>query len=51
MYSEHFWSWDSSVGIVMGYRLECHGSIPGMGKILLFSTPSRLALRPTQPPI
>jgi hypothetical protein len=32
----------------MGYRLDVRGSNPGRGKIFLFSTPSRLALEPTQ---
>jgi hypothetical protein len=35
----------------MGYGLDSRGSIPGMGKIFLFSTASRLALGLTQPPI
>jgi hypothetical protein len=41
----------SSVGIVMGYRLDDQGFILGRGKIF-FSTPvSRMALGPTQPNI
>jgi hypothetical protein len=40
-----------SVGIATGYRLDCRGSFPGRGKIFLFSTSSRSALGPTQPPI
>jgi hypothetical protein len=36
---------DSSVSIATGYWLD------GRGKIFLFSTASRAALRPTQPPI
>jgi hypothetical protein len=39
------------VGIATGYRLDCPGSIPGSGKVFLFSTPFRPALGPTQPPI
>jgi hypothetical protein len=35
----------------MGYGLDSRGSIPGMGKIFLFSTASRLALGLTRPPI
>jgi hypothetical protein len=35
----------------MGYVLEGSGSIPGSGKIFLFSTVSRPALGPTQPHI
>jgi hypothetical protein len=35
----------------MGYELDSQGSHPGKGKIFLFSTTSRPALRPTQPPI
>jgi hypothetical protein len=31
---------DSTVGIVTGYGPECKGSIPGRGKIFLFSAPS-----------
>jgi hypothetical protein len=43
---------DSSVGIVTGYGLDGWGSIPGRTRfIFLFSTPSRPALRPTQPSI
>jgi hypothetical protein len=38
----HYWSQDSSDGIVTGY---------GQCKILLFSTASRLTLGPTQAPI
>jgi hypothetical protein len=44
-------SWDSSVGIAVGCGLDSQGSIPGRGKIFLFSTASRPALGPTQPPI
>jgi hypothetical protein len=43
--------WDSSVGIATGYRQDGRGSIRGRGKIFLFSTASRPALGPTQPPI
>jgi hypothetical protein len=35
----------------MGYGLDGQGSIPGRGKIFLFSTASRPVLGPTQPPI
>jgi hypothetical protein len=35
----------------MGYGLENQSSIPGRGKIFLFSICSRLALGPTQPPL
>lgn len=42
---------DCSVGIKTGYRLDVQGSIPGRGKIFLFSTASRLALGPTKPPV
>jgi hypothetical protein len=41
---------DSSVGITTGYELDGRGSSPGMGKIAHFSTTSRQALGPTQPP-
>jgi hypothetical protein len=39
----------SSVVIATGYGLDGRGSIHGRSKIFLFSTTSRLALRPTQP--
>jgi hypothetical protein len=42
---------DNSVGIATRYRLDCRGSIPGKGKIFLFSKASRPALRPIRPPI
>jgi hypothetical protein len=42
---------DSSVGIATGYGLDGPASIPGRGKIFLFSTTCRPALGPTQPPI
>jgi hypothetical protein len=45
---------DSAVGIAPGYGLEDGGgrsSSPGMFKNFLFSTSSRPALGPTQPPI
>jgi hypothetical protein len=32
-------------------QLKNQGSVPGRGKIFLFSTESRTALGPTQPPI
>jgi hypothetical protein len=41
-------SWHSSVSIMTGYELDGCGLNPGRGKILLFSTMSRLALKPTQ---
>jgi hypothetical protein len=41
---------DNSVGIATGYGLDDRGSILERGKIL-FSTASRPALGPTQPPI
>jgi hypothetical protein len=41
----------SSVGIVMGYKLDSWVLIPGRGKNFIFSTVSRLALGPTEPPI
>jgi hypothetical protein len=44
-------SWDSSVGIAMGYRLDGQGSIPGSGKIFLLSLASWTALGLTQLPI
>jgi hypothetical protein len=46
---------DSSVGIALGYRLDDRGSrvlFPaGAGNFFLFTTASRTALGPTQPPI
>jgi hypothetical protein len=42
---------DSSVGIATGYGLDVWGSIPGKGKIFVFSTASKLALWSSQPPI
>jgi hypothetical protein len=36
---------------LMGYGLKGRGSIPGRGKVFLFSIASRPALGPTQPPI
>jgi hypothetical protein len=44
-------SLDSSVDIAMDYGLDGRGSIPDKGNVLLFSTESRPALGPTQPPI
>jgi hypothetical protein len=48
------WSRDSSVGIALGYGLDDRGSRVrfrrGLG-IFLFTTASRTALGPTQPPI
>jgi hypothetical protein len=46
-----FVSRDSSVGITTGYLLVGWGSIPGRGKIFLFSTASRPIPGSTQPPI
>jgi hypothetical protein len=42
---------DSSVGLATGYGLDGQESISGRAKIFLFSTASRPALGPTQPPI
>jgi hypothetical protein len=42
---------DSSVGIVTDYGLESWDSIPGGGRIFLFSIVSRPTLRPTLPHI
>jgi hypothetical protein len=54
MYRRHRKSRDNSVGIVLDYGLEDRGSrvrFPeGLG-IFLFTTASRTALGPTQPPI
>jgi hypothetical protein len=47
-YNVHFGR-DNSVGIATGYGLDCSGSIPGKGKIVLFSVASTPALGPTQP--
>jgi hypothetical protein len=52
----HLWdvssgSQDSSVVIATGYRVDSWGSNPGRDEIFLFSTMSRLALEPAQPPI
>jgi hypothetical protein len=41
---------DSSVGTVTGYGMDGRGSIPSRG-IFLYSTESRPALGPAQPPI
>jgi hypothetical protein len=38
---------DSFIGIATGYGLEGWGSIPGIGKIFLFSTASISPLGPT----
>jgi hypothetical protein len=52
MQDTHFdYSWDSSVGIVTGYGLDCRGSVPDRGEIILFSIASRPTFGPTQPPI
>jgi hypothetical protein len=40
-----------SVYIQTGYDLDGSGSIPGRGKVFLFSTAFRPALGPTNPPI
>jgi hypothetical protein len=42
---------DSSVDIETGYGLGDRGSIPGRGKICLYSTASCPALGPKKPPI
>jgi hypothetical protein len=45
---------DCSVGIVLGYRLDDRGSRFDSRRVLgifLFTTGSRMALEPTQPPI
>jgi hypothetical protein len=47
----HKGSRDSSADIATGYGLDDPGSIPGRGKIFLFSIASRPALGPTQPPV
>jgi hypothetical protein len=47
----YVWSRDSSVGRLTSYGLDCRGSNPSSGKILLVSTASRPALGPTLPPI
>jgi hypothetical protein len=44
-------SCDSSVGKATGYGQDVWCSTPGRGKNFLFSTASRPALRPTQPPL
>jgi hypothetical protein len=44
-------SQDSSVSIATGYGLDGWGLNPSTSKILLFSTTSRAALGPIQPPI
>jgi hypothetical protein len=41
---------DSSVGTATSFKLDGRVSIPGRGKIFLFSIASRPALGPTQPP-
>jgi hypothetical protein len=48
-----FRSWDSTVSIATGYRLDDRGrsSSPSRIKNILFSALSRLVLGPTQPPI
>jgi hypothetical protein len=38
---------DIAVGIATGYWLDGKGSIPSMGRLFLFLTASRPALRPT----
>jgi hypothetical protein len=42
---------DNSVGVAASYGLDSWGSNPHWGKNFLFSTRSRTALGPTQPPI
>jgi hypothetical protein len=44
-------SWDSSVGIAVGYGTDGQRSIPLKVKIFLFFTASRQALGPNQPPL
>jgi hypothetical protein len=39
-----------SVSIATAYGLDDRGSVPGRGKIFLYSTASRPTLGPTQPP-
>jgi hypothetical protein len=41
---------DSSVGMATGYGLDARGLSPTRVKLLIFSTASRLALGPKQPP-
>jgi hypothetical protein len=48
---ERLQSRGNSIGIVKGSGLYSRGSIPGRGKIILFSIASRPDLRHTQPPI
>jgi hypothetical protein len=46
--------YDSSVGIALGYGLDDRGTrvrFPALAGIFLFTTASRTALGPTQPPI
>jgi hypothetical protein len=48
----HFWSWDSTVGIVTGYRLDEGGvRVQVLVGSIILSTSSRPILGPTQPPI
>jgi hypothetical protein len=42
---------DISLDIGTGYGLDGKGSIPGRDKMFFYSTASRPALGPTQPPI
>jgi hypothetical protein len=42
---------DSSIGVALAYGLYGWGSIPGRGKIFLFSIGAKSALRPTQIPM
>lgn len=45
-------SWDSSVGAVMGHRLDDRGSIPDRGKRFFhYFAATKLPLGTTQPPI
>jgi hypothetical protein len=44
-------NWDTSIGIVTSYGLDDQGSVPGRGKIFLFSAASRPDVGPTQPPV
>jgi hypothetical protein len=48
---DHLKSQDSSVGMATGYGLGGWGSISSRGWTFLYSTTTRPALGPTQPPI
>jgi hypothetical protein len=51
LYSVVIFYGNSSVGIATSYGLDDLGSIPGREEMFPFSTSSRPALGPTQPPI